>query len=964
MSNADISTGDDGRLHFQAKVTLFDLHRRLEEAIGPLGGLVGQGASLLERAAGGHIEMSVRALRGEERVDHLYDFDLEVFAPPHLDLEDHAIGARARLDWRIGDRSRVIHGVVAEVETLGGHLVDDVETERYRMVIRPRAHLMTLAVTSRVFQRQTVMDIVRKVTEPHGVTVLFSLRHHPPPREYCCQYHETDFEFVRRIAAEHGMFFFFEQPASEGESAATNAADAVTTAVGAGIAGGSPDALARGALAGASDLTKTRSREVMVFADHVGAYPAITFDGGQSAAMWLDKIHSQGRALAGVGVDAAADAMGDTPLGKSAGRLLEAGIGELARELGDAPDLHYARGAGALGGDERHSVSGLRQRRALRAEHAEVRLYDPERPGFEFRAQADQPQEEGVVDAVKGLARSALEAGLEALDVPEDLLSVEHPPGIYDHGERYRFFEWDFDKSEPRRALEAANADRELLMAESFCPWLTAGHRFELVDHPRDKLNRGLVVRSVVHEVDPERLGFGYRNRFTCVPDSTLLLSRYPRRRSTALMTGVVVGGAPGTVHTNEMGMVEVRFHWDRSDGDNPSTCWLRVVQPWAGQSWGFQFLPRVGTEVAVAFEGGDPNRPLVVGGLHHRTAPYPFTLPEEWTKSGIRTRTTPTGESGHELVFEDLQERQRIVIHSSRDLEVETERNRTVTIHNDDQLAVEGNRRVAVTGEHVTESTGIHQLRAAGGQDVSVDGMRNVTVTGVSNEQVDGDRTVRVRGNQTVEVEGRRQSRTAGDVIERTAGNLVRLVGSSEGQRSMATRVEGDWNTSATKKVVLEADSELVLRCGDTVLRLSPDQAELSSSRVVVRGEDARALLADGSLKVLADELVQLKAQSVALASSGAGLGLSSEASVSGSRILLNSPGQAEDSVAEDSATPTVIELVDDEGVPVPDQPFRIVLDDGREIGGMTDADGRAELDLSQGGDIFFPGLRGVREV
>ena len=54
-------------------------------------------------------------------------------------------------------------------------------------------------------------------------------------------------------------------------------------------------------------------------------------------------------------------------------------------------------------------------------------------------------------------------------------------------------------------------------------------------------------------------------------------------------------------VYTNDLGQIKVKFNWDRYTEDSEHTsCWLRVSQQLADENWGFQFLPRVGSEVIV----------------------------------------------------------------------------------------------------------------------------------------------------------------------------------------------------------------------------------------------------------------------------------------------------------------------------------------------------------------------------
>lgn len=117
-----------------------------------------------------------------------------------------------------------------------------------------------------------------------------------------------------------------------------------------------------------------------------------------------------------------------------------------------------------------------------------------------------------------------------------------------------------------------------------------------------------------------------------------------------------------GAIHTDEHGRVRVRFHWiDRAsageDAAPQRSCWVRVAQPWAGNAWGMQFIPRVGSEVVVSFQDGDPDRPLVVGSVYNGLSPAPFALPDG-TVSGLKTdRAVDGGQSDAEpnqLQFDD----------------------------------------------------------------------------------------------------------------------------------------------------------------------------------------------------------------------------------------------------------------------------------------------------------------------
>ena len=96
-----------------------------------------------------------------------------------------------------------------------------------------------------------------------------------------------------------------------------------------------------------------------------------------------------------------------------------------------------------------------------------------------------------------------------------------------------------------------------------------------------------------------------------------------PRPRVEGTQTAVVVGPPGEEIFTDKYGRVKVQFHWDREGKhDNTSSCWIRVVQPASGASSGSLVIPRVGQEVVVAFEEGDPDRPIVIGVVYDSTQP------------------------------------------------------------------------------------------------------------------------------------------------------------------------------------------------------------------------------------------------------------------------------------------------------------------------------------------------------
>lgn len=113
----------------------------------------------------------------------------------------------------------------------------------------------------------------------------------------------------------------------------------------------------------------------------------------------------------------------------------------------------------------------------------------------------------------------------------------------------------------------------------------------------------GLV--RVVHNWTPQ----GYSNDFTCTPWKNY---RNPKPPPARTWNGVVPARVIDHNDPKKMGRIKVQFFW-QEDG---STHWARTTSPHAGPDRGFMFMPEVGDEVAVAFEDGDPERPVILGSL------------------------------------------------------------------------------------------------------------------------------------------------------------------------------------------------------------------------------------------------------------------------------------------------------------------------------------------------------------
>jgi uncharacterized protein involved in type VI secretion and phage assembly len=91
-------------------------------------------------------------------------------------------------------------------------------------------------------------------------------------------------------------------------------------------------------------------------------------------------------------------------------------------------------------------------------------------------------------------------------------------------------------------------------------------------------------------------------------------------------------GVYPGTVSEikrdpDGLGSVKLTLPWAPDTGRGKYEAWARVATLMGGNNRGSWFIPDPGDEVLIAFEGGDPRRPFVLGGLWNGRDKPPETM-------------------------------------------------------------------------------------------------------------------------------------------------------------------------------------------------------------------------------------------------------------------------------------------------------------------------------------------------
>lgn len=190
--------------------------------------------------------------------------------------------------------------------------------------------------------------------------------------------------------------------------------------------------------------------------------------------------------------------------------------------------------------------------------------------------------------------------------------------------------------------------------------------------------------------------------------------------RSGRSISGLVTGIVTDNKDPDGVGRVKVAFPW--LDADHVSG-WARVAYHGGGPDRGITFLPEVNDEVIVGFTHGDPDKPMVMGGVFNGKDKFPDHKGAAHVDRG-KTLERGIFTNKHKLTFSDKQGAEAITLGlRDKSYTITLDKKGTViSIGSDGKVDVKAKSGVTITAEQ-----GNIELTAKAG-DVKLTGM-NVTV-------------------------------------------------------------------------------------------------------------------------------------------------------------------------------------------------------------------------------------------
>jgi len=442
-------------------------------------------------------------------------------------------------------------------------------------------------------------------------------------------------------------------------------------------------------------------------------------------------------------------------------------------------------------------------------------------------------------------------------------------PEIFDYPGEYVVRDQGNNYAEIR--LQELQCQWERMNAKGNCRGFAPGCTFTLEESPRNELNKKYLTVSIKHEMqnDDYRAGQGSFgkgkdeeiNTYKCeieVIDAVKTRFRAARVTRKPIVQGpqtaMVVGKSGDEIYTDEYGRIKVQFHWDRyGKKDENSSCWMRVSQLWAGTKWGGIHIPRIGQEVVVNFLEGDPDRPLITGSVYNANCMPPYTLVQNKTQSGIKSRIQ--AEKDENILVknnksENVGNNETITIGNDRtetvghDETITVQNNRVETVQVNETLTV-GTNRTRNVGSNESITVGASRVHSVAiNEAINVGVSQEISVGAAQAISVGAAQAVSVGASQSVDVGGSRSLGVGSDYNVNVGKDRNSDIGNKE-----SVKIGKEW--------VVDVGDQVTIKCGSAQIVMKKDGTiQLKGKNISLKGS--------GKIDVKASQTLTMKGSSI----------------------------------------------------------------------------------------------------
>ncbi len=207
----------------------------------------------------------------------------------------------------------------------------------------------------------------------------------------------------------------------------------------------------------------------------------------------------------------------------------------------------------------------------------------------------------------------------------------------------------------------------------------------------------------------------------------------------------------------DKLGRIRVNFFWQEKNMISP---WLRLANVYSGNGMGFYFIPEIGDEVLVDFEGGNAEKPYVIGSLYNgKKKPIPEWADKDNNIKGILTR------SNLKLEFND----------KTKQTTIETPGGNIVILSDDDKSIIlhdQNKNKVELTTKGISMDS-LKDIKISSKGKIIIKGTTGIDISSAADAKLSGlnvnlsaDLGIKAKGNATAELSAAGQTTVKGAMV------------------------------------------------------------------------------------------------------------------------------------------------------------------------------------------------------
>jgi len=172
------------------------------------------------------------SFNGREALSEPFAFVVDLVSEDQALKVESILGKSVTVELKLDDDyDRYFNGIVWRFASGLVSDFEDAPIRHYQAELVPWTQLLKLNSNCRIFQEQTIPQIVEQVFQDGGYTdYKLSLNETYTKQDYCVQYNESDHDFISRLLEREGIFYYFSHEDSKHTLVLGDAASAYVNA--------------------------------------------------------------------------------------------------------------------------------------------------------------------------------------------------------------------------------------------------------------------------------------------------------------------------------------------------------------------------------------------------------------------------------------------------------------------------------------------------------------------------------------------------------------------------------------------------------------------------------------------------------------------------------------------------------------------------------------------------------------